>query len=73
MTAPTSAPAAWTWPERTFSATSGWATEPDMLRIVRAELPASVTFELHVGSRQIWPPQPDSGGEAEIPVLQVVS
>lgn len=56
-----------------YVATSGWATEPDLLRIVRAELPASVTFELHVGSRQIWPPQPDNGGEAEIPVLQVVS
>jgi phage tail-like protein len=52
---------------------AGWATEPDLIRIVRAELPASVTFELFVGSRQIWPPQPDSGGEAQSPTLQVVS
>lgn len=37
---------------------SGWATEPDLLRIVKAELPASVTFELFVGDRQIWPPEP---------------
>ena len=37
---------------------SGWATEADLLRIVRAELPASVTFELFVGDRRIWPPTP---------------
>jgi phage tail-like protein len=54
-------------------ATSGWATEADLLRIVRAELPASVTFELHVGSHQIWPPQPDAGGGTVVPELQVVS
>ena len=36
--------------------TAGWATEADLLRIVRAELPASVTFELFVGDRRIWPP-----------------
>jgi phage tail-like protein len=34
---------------------SGWATDHDLLRIVRAELPAAVTFELHVGPRQVWP------------------
>ena len=34
---------------------TGWATEPDLLRIVRSELPASVTFELYVGDRRIWP------------------
>lgn len=56
-----------------YVASSGWATEADLLRIVRAELPASVTFELHVGARQIWPPQPGSGGGNEVPVLQVVS
>jgi phage tail-like protein len=39
-------------------ASSGWATEPDLLRIVRSELPASVTFEVVVGGRTIWPPQP---------------
>jgi len=37
-------------------ASSGWATETDLLRIVRAELPASVTFELFVGDRRLWPP-----------------
>jgi phage tail-like protein len=37
---------------------SGWATETDLLRIVRAELPASVTFELYVGDRRLWPPAP---------------
>ena len=34
---------------------AGWATDADLLRIVRAELPASVTFELFVGGRRIWP------------------
>jgi hypothetical protein len=52
---------------------SGWATEPDLIRIIRAELPASVTFELFVGSRRIWPPQPDTGGQAQSPTLEVVS
>ena len=35
---------------------SGWASPVDLLTIVRAELPASVTFELHVGDTTIWPP-----------------
>jgi phage tail-like protein len=39
---------------------TGWATEADLLRIVRAELPASVTFEVYVGERRIWPPAPDA-------------
>jgi phage tail-like protein len=47
---------------------SGWATDDDLLRIVRAELPASVTFELLVGGRRIWPPTPE--GEALVPVLE---
>ena len=55
------------------SSARAWATEPDLLRIVRAELPASVTFELFVGDRQIWPPdatgtaahrRPGDGGRA---------
>jgi len=33
-----------------------WATEADLLRIVRSELPASVTFELVVDGRQVHPP-----------------
>jgi phage tail-like protein len=51
--------------------TSGWATEADLLRIVRSELPASVTFELFVGGRRIWPPSP--AGEADVSVLEEVS
>jgi phage tail-like protein len=34
---------------------SGWTTEDDLLDLVRGELPASVTFELVVGDRTIWP------------------
>ncbi len=55
-----------------YVATPGWATSADLLRIVRGELPASVTFELHVGARRVWPPEPDSGGETEVPILEVV-
>jgi phage tail-like protein len=40
---------------------TGWATESDLLRIVRSELPASVTFELVVAGRTIWPIQPSDG------------
>ena len=34
---------------------SGWATEDDLVRIVRSELPAGVTFELRIGGRLRWP------------------
>src|SRR5262249_17458217 len=34
---------------------SGWATEADLLRIIRSELPAGVTFELRIGGRLVWP------------------
>jgi len=33
-----------------------WTTEADLLRIVRSELPASVTFELIVDGRLVFPP-----------------
>ena len=51
------------------AASSGWATEADLLRIVRAELPASVTFELYVGSRRIWPREPERGDGATAEIL----
>jgi phage tail-like protein len=35
---------------------SSWAEDDDLIRIVKAELPASVTFELSVGGRTIHPP-----------------
>lgn len=34
---------------------TGWTTEADLLRIIRSELPATVTFELNVGGRMIHP------------------
>jgi phage tail-like protein len=49
---------------------SGWATESDLLRIVRSEVPASVTFELVVDGRTIWPTQP-SGGAATTEMQEV--
>lgn len=51
----------------------GWATEDDLLRIVRNELPANVVFELYVGARRIWPPEPDREDGADAPLLQGVS
>lgn len=45
---------------------TGWATERDVLRIVRAELPASVTFELFVGDRQLWPTDAPFGSVAPV-------
>lgn len=34
---------------------AGWNKVDDLIRIVRAELPATVTFDLWVGSEQVWP------------------
>jgi phage tail-like protein len=51
---------------------TGWATEADLLRIVEAELPASVTFELFVGDRRIWPPEPDGDGTTDATVMEEV-
>ncbi len=45
---------------------AGWATDADLLRIVRAELPASVTFELYVGERRIWPVPTDPTDEPTV-------
>jgi phage tail-like protein len=54
-------------------ATSGWATETDLLRIVRAELPASVTFELFVGDRCIWPSaSPEDPPRADVAEMEEV-
>jgi phage tail-like protein len=36
--------------------TTGDFSERDLLGFVQAELPASVTYEVVVGGRQIWPP-----------------
>lgn len=34
---------------------TGWATEDDLIVMVRSELPASVTFELRIGDDLVWP------------------
>lgn len=34
----------------------------DVIRIIRAELPASVTFELAIGGEVVWPPSGPAGG-----------
>jgi phage tail-like protein len=52
---------------------TGWATEADLLRIVRGELPASVTFELFVGDRRIWPAGGEESGPAHAAMIGGVS
>lgn len=34
----------------------GWTSDDHLLAFVHRELPAEVTFELHVGDRRLWPP-----------------
>lgn len=51
---------------------TGWARPDDLVRIVRDELPASVTFELFVGTDQLWPPT-DHGAGGEQRETQEVS
>src|SRR5690606_15963168 len=34
---------------------SGWLSEPDLVRIVRSELPATVSFDLWLAGRRIYP------------------
>lgn len=34
---------------------SGWSTPEHLLELITEELPASVTFDLHVGGEQLWP------------------
>jgi phage tail-like protein len=40
--------------------TTGPTTEEHLLALVRAEIPADIDFELHVGGRRVWPPRPRS-------------
>ncbi len=44
----------------------GWATEADLIRIVRSELPASVTFELSIDGRTIHPQPLESAAIAKV-------
>lgn len=48
--------------------TSGEFSDLDLARFVQAELPASMSFELVIGGRQVWPPLPEE--EQDAPVLQ---
>ena len=51
--------------------TTGWADEADLLTIVKNELPATVTFELLVSGRTIWPTPPPPTGEQQIESVEV--
>lgn len=50
---------------------TGWNNVDDLIRIVRAELPAMVTFDLWVGPDQVWPQaeveRPDSAARPTAP------
>ncbi|MFN2608118.1 MAG: phage tail protein [Acidimicrobiales bacterium] len=41
---------------------AGWTTEDHLLAVVRAEVPADVSFELVVGGHVLWPPRRVDGG-----------
>ena len=45
---------------------SSWAAPSDVVSIVRAEVPASVTFELRIDDRLVWPVDRASGGEQRV-------
>jgi phage tail-like protein len=45
---------------------SPWATDQDLIRILREEIPAACTFDLHVGGRQVWPEAAGPPPEAEL-------
>lgn len=47
----------------------GWNTVGDLIRIIRAELPASVSFDLEIAGRLVWPPPPG----AAIPDVEPVA
>jgi len=57
-----------TWPEgesphsaphvRIDLSNAGWLSTPDLIRIVRDELPATVAFDLWVAGRHVWPTEP---------------
>lgn len=38
-------------------ASTGWTRRDDLIRIVRDEMPASVTFEMYVAGDRVWPIQ----------------
>jgi phage tail-like protein len=46
-------------------ADAGWADPDDIVRIVRSELPAVVTFRLVVDGRQVWPESGSGPGQLE--------
>ncbi|HZB42674.1 MAG TPA: phage tail protein [Ilumatobacter sp.] len=45
---------------------TGWSRVDDVVRIVRQELPASVTFDLWVAGERVWP-RPEPVSRAELP------
>ena len=57
-----------TWPEgesphsaphvRIDMSSAGWLSTSDLIRIVRDELPATVSFDLWVAGRRVWPAEP---------------
>jgi hypothetical protein len=52
-------------------ASVGWANDEDLIDIVKSELPASLTFELVVAGRRVWPPVDDGSGGAPAQLQEV--
>jgi phage tail-like protein len=41
---------------RVRARSTGWVSDDDFVKLVKAELPAHVALELYVGPRRLWPP-----------------
>lgn len=50
---------------------TGWAATEDLIEIVKAELPATVTFQLSVAGRTVWPTPPPSSEEQRSDSVEV--
>ncbi|HEY5663223.1 MAG TPA: phage tail protein [Ilumatobacter sp.] len=50
---------------------TGWADVDDLIEIVKAEVPATVTFELRVAGRTVWPTPPPAGGAEQTSSVEV--
>lgn len=50
---------------------TGWADVDDLIAIVKAEVPATVTFELKVAGSTVWPTPPPTSGNQQTSSVEV--
>ena len=50
-------------------ASAGWSSIPDLIRIIRQEIPANATFDLWVANEHVWPtPEDRAARTGQLPV-----